>query len=61
MEYIPRGSFAHGDSPGKNTRLVCHALLQGIKPTSPTLQAVSLPSEPSCYKIFHPTANLIEN
>ena len=24
------GSFVHGDSPGKNTRVGCHALLQGI-------------------------------
>ena len=42
----------HGDSPGKNTRVDCHALLQGIlpisgiKPRSPELQADSLPSEP---------------
>ena len=26
----PPGSSAHGDSPGKNTGLGCHALLQGI-------------------------------
>ena len=24
------GSSVHGDSPGKNTRVDCHALLQGI-------------------------------
>ena len=24
------GSSVHGDSPGKNTGVVCHALLQGI-------------------------------
>ena len=29
----PLGSSAHGDSPGKNTRVGCHALLQGIFPT----------------------------
>ena len=46
------GSFVHGDSPGKNTGVGCHALLQGIFPTpglepkSPTLQVDSLPSEP---------------
>ena len=28
----PPGSFVHGDSPGKNTGLGCHALLQGIFP-----------------------------
>ena len=38
------GSFVHGDSPGKNTGVGCHALLQGIFPTQglnpgvPTLQ-----------------------
>ena len=27
------GSFVHGDSLGKNTRVGCHVLLQGILPT----------------------------
>ena len=27
------GSSVHGDSPGKNTGMGCHALLQGIFPT----------------------------
>ena len=27
---IPPGSSVHGDSPGKNTGVGCHALLQGI-------------------------------
>ena len=26
----PPGSFVHGDSPGKNTGVGCHVLLQGI-------------------------------
>ena len=30
MDYSPPGSSAHGDSPGKNTGVGCHALLQGI-------------------------------
>ena len=35
------------DSPGKDTGVSCHALLQGIsQPRSPTPQADSLPSEP---------------
>ena len=43
--------FVHGDSPGRNTGVGCHALLQGIFPTqgeprSPALQVVSLPPEP---------------
>ena len=29
----PQGSSVHGDSPGKNTGVGCHALLQGIFPT----------------------------
>ena len=29
----PPGSSVQGDSPGKNTRVGCHALLQGISPT----------------------------
>ena len=29
----PPGSSVHEDSPGKNTRVGCHALLQGIFPT----------------------------
>ena len=42
------GSSVHGDYPGKNTGVGCHALRQGIFPTqglnpSPALQADSLP------------------
>ena len=33
MDYSPPGSYVHGDSPGKNTRVGCHALLQAIFPT----------------------------
>ena len=33
MHCSPPGSFVHGDSPGKNTGVGCHALLQGIFPT----------------------------
>ena len=33
MDYRPQGFFVHGDSPGKNTGVGCHALLQGIVPT----------------------------
>ena len=33
MEWSPPGSSVHGDSPGKKTRVGCHALLQGIFPT----------------------------
>ena len=30
MDSSPPGSSVHGDSPGKNTGVCCHALLQGI-------------------------------
>ena len=33
MNHSPPGSSVHGDSPGKNTTVGCHALLQGIFPT----------------------------
>ena len=48
----PPGCSVHGDSPGKNTRVGCHALLQGIFPTqesNPVLlhwHACSLPLVP---------------
>ena len=33
MDYSLPGTSVHGDSPGKDTRVGCHALLQGIVPT----------------------------
>ena len=33
MDYSPPASSVGGDSSGKNTRVGCHALLQGIFPT----------------------------
>ena len=33
MDYSSPSSSVHGDSPGKNTGVGCHALLQGIFPT----------------------------
>ena len=51
MDCSPPGSSVHGDSPGKNTGVGCHALLQGIFPTQgsnpglPHCAADSLPSE----------------
>ena len=33
MDCSPLGSSVHGDSPGKNTGVGCHAILQGIFPT----------------------------
>ena len=46
------GSSVHGDSPGKNTGVGCHALLQGIFPTQG-----SNPGLPNCrwilYRLSH--------
>ena len=33
LDCSPPGSSVHGDSPGKNTGVSCHFLLQGIFPT----------------------------
>ena len=33
MDCSPPGTFVHGDSPGRNTGVGCHAFLQGIIPT----------------------------
>ena len=42
------GSSVHGDSPGKNTRVGCHALLQGISQTQG-----SNPGLPRCRQILN--------
>ena len=47
MDCIPPGSSVHGDSPGNNTRVCCHTLLQGVFPNkglNPSLD--SLLTEP---------------
>ena len=51
MDCSPPGSSVYGGSPGKNTRVGCHALLGDlpnprIEPRSPSLQEDSLASEP---------------
>ena len=48
MDCSPPGSSVHGDSPGKNTGMGCHALLQGIFPT----QGVN-PGLPHCRQILY--------
>ena len=48
VDYSPPGSSVHGDSPGKNTRVSCHALLQGIFPTQG-----SNPGLPHCMQILY--------
>ena len=48
MDCSPPGSSVHGASPGKNTGVGCHALLQreSSQPRSPAVQADSLLTEP---------------
>ena len=48
MDYSLPGSSVHGDSPGKNTGVGCHALLQGIFPTQG-----SNPGLPYCRRILY--------
>ena len=48
MDCRPPGSSAHGDSPGKNTGVGLHALLQGILPTQG-----SNPGLHHCRQILH--------
>ena len=43
MDHSPPGSSVHGNSPGKNAEMGCHALLQGIFP-DPGIKHVSLTS-----------------
>ena len=38
----PPGSSVHGDSPGKNTGVGCHVLLQGIFPTQESNQVFQI-------------------
>ena len=41
MDHSPPGSSVHGDSPGKNTGVGCHSLLQGDMP-DPGIEPSSL-------------------
>ena len=53
------GSSVHGDSPGKNTGMGCHALLQGIFPTQGLNSGL-----PNCrqilYHLSHQGSSLIK-
>ena len=48
MDCSPSGSSVHGDSPGKNTGVGCHALLQEIVPTEG-----SNPGLPHCRQVLY--------
>ena len=43
MDCSPPGSSSHGDSPGRNTGVICHALLQGTFPPRGTEQESPAP------------------
>ena len=47
VDCSPPGSSVHGDSPGKNTGVGCHALLQGIFLTQGLILALQVDSSPS--------------
>ena len=55
MDYSPPGSSVHGDSPGKNTAVGCHALLQGIFP-NPRIKPASLMSPALAGRFFTTSA-----
>ena len=48
IDCSPPGSSIHGDSPGKNTGVGCHALFQGIFPSQG-----SNPGLPHCRRILY--------
>ena len=48
MDYCPPGTSVHGDSPGKNTGVGCHTLLQEIFPTQE-----SNPGLPQCRQVLY--------
>ena len=54
MDCSPPGSSVHRDSPGKNTGVGCHDLLQGIFPTQG-----SNPGLPHCRQILEPPGKLV--
>ena len=68
MDCSPPSSSVHGDSPGKNTRVGCYALLQGIFPTQGWnlrllcllhWQAGSLPLEPRGFRLDHAKSSVV--
>ena len=48
MDWSPPCSSVHGNSPGKNSGVCCHALVQGIFPT----QGLN-PGLPHCWRILY--------
>ena len=50
------GSSVHGDSPDKNTRVGCHALLQGIIPTQGSNPGLPLVARIAKYQSYSETS-----
>ena len=67
MDCSPPDSSAHGDSPGKDTGVGCHALVQGIFPIqglnscsiSPAMAGGSLPPAPTGKQVRRRFAHLL--
>ena len=57
MGYSPPGFSVHGDSPGKNTGMGCHALLQGIYSPDLGIKPASLRSPSLAGGFFITSAN----
>ena len=66
MDYRPPGSSVHGGSPGKNTGVGCHTLLQGIFPIQGSnlsllyLQAESLYDPDTLLLCIYPEKTIIQ-
>ena len=58
MDCSPPGSSVHGDSPGKNTLVVCHAFFQGIFPSQGPNPGL-LHCRWTLYCLSHPTILLL--
>ena len=52
MDYSLPGSSVHGESPGKNTGVGCHSLLQGIFPTQGSNPGLPIATVIRAMKLF---------
>ena len=53
IDCSPPGSSVHGDSPGKDTRVGCHSLIQGIFPSREDPNQGSNPGLPHYRRIIY--------
>ena len=59
LQMVPKGVI-HGDSPGKNTGVGCHALLQGIFPTQGSKPGI-LHCRQILYHLSHQEAHILSH